>query len=211
MLRHAFAFTLVLLSLAPAALAARDPNECEVCISALTTVTKAFKTPAPKMTLVEIEEAVGKYCDKPPTEKEAKLVSCLARSVVLRWPSTRPRARSRQPGSPLPVSTCLFPPSQCYYLDPIKREISTPLKNGAPVPTVCQKLKKKSAEICTLKFASSAPAVTKIDKSTDLAKLKVAQLKAIIAEKNIPCSSCLEKEDMIAHIKAKMEEKGGEL
>jgi len=54
---------------------ARDPNECEVCISALTTITKTFKTPAPKMTLVEIEEAVGAYCEKPPSEKFEKLVS----------------------------------------------------------------------------------------------------------------------------------------
>lgn len=55
--------------------AARDPNECEVCISALTSITKTFKSPAPKMTLVEIEEAVGAYCEKPPSEKFEKLVS----------------------------------------------------------------------------------------------------------------------------------------
>jgi hypothetical protein len=93
-------FALLVLSLAPAALAARDPNECEVCISTLTTVTKAFKTPAPKMTLVEIEEAVGKYCDKPPTEKEAKLVSAFVRrgaAAARRGPRTRPRARPCQP------------------------------------------------------------------------------------------------------------------
>jgi hypothetical protein len=54
---------------------ARDPNDCEVCVSALETVVKTFKTPAPKMTLVEIEEAVGAYCEKPPSEKFAKLVS----------------------------------------------------------------------------------------------------------------------------------------
>ena len=54
---------------------ARDLNECEVCVSALETVVKTFKTPAPKMTLVEIEEAVGSYCEKPPSEKFAKLVS----------------------------------------------------------------------------------------------------------------------------------------
>ena len=63
-------FQLILVgSLYVAQIAARDPNECEVCISALTTITKTFKTPAPKMTLVEIEEAVGSYCEKPPSEK----------------------------------------------------------------------------------------------------------------------------------------------
>ena len=128
--------------------------------------------PAPQLSLVAIEEAVGAYCEKPPTEKHAKL---------------------------------------CYYIDPIKRELSTPLKNGAPVSVVCQKLKKKSAEICSLKFASSAPAALKIDASTDFAKLKIAQLKAFIAEKNIPCASCLEKDDFVAHIKAALAAKGGEL
>ena len=69
-------FQLILVgSLYVAQIAARDPNECEVCISALTTITKTFKTPAPKMTLVEIEEAVGSYCEKPPSEKFEKLVS----------------------------------------------------------------------------------------------------------------------------------------
>lgn len=63
---------------------ARDPNECEVCVSALETVVKTFKTPAPKMTLVEIEEAVGAYCEKPPSEKFAKLVSiikCILKNI----------------------------------------------------------------------------------------------------------------------------------
>ena len=95
---------------------------------------------------------------------------------------------------------------QCYYLEPIKREISQPLKNGAPILTVCQRLKKKSAEICSLKFTST-PSTVKIDASTDFSKLRVAQLKALIAEKNIPCPSCLEKDDFIAHIKAALGDK----
>lgn len=101
------------------------------------------------------------------------------------------------------------PPRQCYYIDPIKRELSTPLKNGAPVSVVCQKLKKKSAEICALKFGDKA--AVKLTADTDISKLKVAQLKEIIATKNIPCASCFEKEDFVAHIKAAIAAKGGEL
>jgi hypothetical protein len=169
----AAAALLAALALLPAAvLAARDPADCEVCLAALGDVVAKLPQPAPKLSLVAIEEAVGAYCEKPPTEKHAKL---------------------------------------CYYIDPIKRELSTPLKNGAPVSVVCQKLKKKSAEICSLKFASSAPAALKIDAATDFTKLKVAQLKAFIAEKNIPCASCLEKDDFVAHIKAAIAAKGGEL
>ena len=111
----------------------------------------------------------------------------------------------------LPLSLLPFLQFQCYYVDPIKREISQPLKNGVPVKIVCERLKKKSAEICALKFQDTPKEPTKLDSNTDFSKLKVAQLKAIIAEKNIPCASCLEKDDFIAHIKAKMTEKGGEL
>ena len=32
----------------------------------------------------------------------------------------------------------------CYYLDPIKREVSTPISFGAPVDRVCIKLEKKN-------------------------------------------------------------------
>ena len=150
------------LALLPAARAARDAADCEVCIAALKDVVGGLPKPAPQLSLVDIEAAVGAYCEKPPTEKHAKL---------------------------------------CYYIDPIKRELSTPLKNGAPVSVVCQKLKKKSAEICSLKFAASAPA----------GALKIAQLKAFIAEKNIPCASCLEKDDFVSHIKAELAKKVGEL
>jgi len=38
----------------------------------------------------------------------------------------------------------------CYYISPIKREISQPSKNGVPVDRICKRLKKKSAEICAV-------------------------------------------------------------
>ena len=75
----------------------------------------------------------------------------------------------------------------CYFVDPIKREISQPLKNGAPVATVCDRLKKKAPEICSLRYGA-APAAAAITRATDLAKLRVKDLKAFIAEKNIACS-----------------------
>ena len=75
----------------------------------------------------------------------------------------------------------------CYYVDPIKREISQPIKNGAPAGVVCDRLKKKAPEVCSLRY-SGAPAAAVITKATDLSKLKVKDLKAFIAEKSIKCS-----------------------
>lgn len=62
---------LLLLALV-AALAAKDPTECEVCIASLNTIKDKAKN---KKDHLSIEEAVDNYCAKPPSEKENKLVS----------------------------------------------------------------------------------------------------------------------------------------
>lgn len=100
---------------------------------------------------------------------------------------------------------CEKPPGEketklCYYVDPIKREISQPVKNGVPYGVICQRLKKKSAEICALKYSSAAAIA--ITKATDLSKLKVKDLKGFIMEKNIPCAACNEKDDFAKAITA---------
>lgn len=46
----------------------------------------------------------------------------------------------------------LSPLAQCYFMDPIKREVSQPFSTGMPKAKVCDRLKKKSAEICTIKY-----------------------------------------------------------
>ena len=81
----------------------------------------------------------------------------------------------------------------CYYVEPIKREISQPVKNGVPYDIICQRLKKKSAEICALKYGSNAAVA--ITRTTDVTKLRVKDLKAFIMEKGIPCAECIEKID----------------
>lgn len=44
----------------------------------------------------------------------------------------------------------------------------------------------------------------------DLTKLRVGELKKILAEKNIPCDGCIEKEDFVKRLKESLG-KGGEL
>lgn len=55
-----------------AALAAKDPTECEVCIASLNTIKEKAKN---KKDHLSIEDAVDNYCAKPPSDKENKLVS----------------------------------------------------------------------------------------------------------------------------------------
>ena len=127
-------------------------------------------SPADRKDLIKTEARIGDYCEKPPSEKEAKL---------------------------------------CYYVDPIKREISQPIKNGVPYGVVCQRLKKKSAEICALKY--SATAAVAITRATDLSKLKVKDLKGFIMEKNVACAGCTTKDELAAAITKWFEERPQEL
>jgi hypothetical protein len=133
-----------------------------------------------------IEEAIGAFCEKPKDDKYAKL---------------------------------------CYYIDPIKREVSQvsasclsdhsnyipllelcyyafaqPMKNGVPVDKICERLKKKSAEICALRFSSTT--VPKAADVTDYTTLRIKDLKAIMLEKGISCPECLEKADYVAKLQA---------
>lgn len=47
-----------------------------------------------------------------------------------------------------------------------------------------------------------------LDASTDLTKMKVAQLKALITAKSIDCSGCVEKGDYVAALKGWLEQHG---
>lgn len=80
------------------------------------------------------------------------------------------------------------------------------MKNGVPVATICQRLKKKSAEICALKF-SSGPSSSTVTADSDFSKMKISQLKTIMADKNIVCDDCIEKNDYIKKIKATLSAK----
>lgn len=48
-----------------------------------------------------------------------------------------------------------------------------------------------------------------LDSSTDLAKMKVAQLKALVTAKGVDCSGCFEKGDYVAALKGWLEQHGG--
>ena len=89
----------------------------------------------------------------------------------------------------------------CYYVDPIKREISQPVKNGVPPAAVCERLKKKAPEICALRFSAGVGGAA-VKRDTDLSKLRLKDLKAFIAEKQIACNPCTEKQDFEAAVRA---------
>eukprot|EP00937_MAST-01D_sp_MAST-1D-sp2_P006577 g6577.t1 len=84
----------------------------------------------------------------------------------------------------------------CYYFDPIKPEVARPMSIGMPHLKACQKLSKNNPEICEVKFA------LKVDpKKANFKKMRVKQLKGLLAERGAECKGCTEKSDFIKKVK----------
>ncbi|KAI3386050.1 hypothetical protein SNEBB_001854 [Seison nebaliae] len=91
----------------------------------------------------------------------------------------------------------------CYYIGGLKTsatsiigEISKPLSWGMPAEKICRdKLKKKDPQICELKYDKA------IDwKNVNLKKMKVKDLKKILANWGETCTGCFEKSEYIRRI-----------
>ncbi|XP_051174358.1 mesencephalic astrocyte-derived neurotrophic factor homolog isoform X2 [Leptopilina boulardi] len=90
----------------------------------------------------------------------------------------------------------------CYYLGGLEEsatgilgEMSKPLSWSMPADKICEKIRKKDAQICDLRFEKQ------IDLNTvDLKKLKVRDLKKILNDWDESCNGCIEKSDFIHRI-----------
>jgi hypothetical protein len=90
----------------------------------------------------------------------------------------------------------------CYYLGGLEEsatgilgEMSKPISWSMPSDKICEKLKKKDAQICELRYD------VEIDlKTVDLKKLKVRDLKKIINDWGEDCQGCIEKSEFIQRI-----------
>ena len=84
----------------------------------------------------------------------------------------------------------------CYYFDPIKPEVARPFSIGMPYRKVCEKLSKNNPEICEVKFS------VKVDLTkTNFKKMRVKQLKGLLAERGQACRGCTEKADFVKKVK----------
>lgn len=85
----------------------------------------------------------------------------------------------------------------CYFLDPIKRQVSQKMKNLVPNEKICKDLSKKSSEICSVRNK------VKVEKgATDYNALKVKDLKKILADRGTMCDGCVEKDDFVKRCQA---------
>merc|ERR1712176_1295430 len=84
----------------------------------------------------------------------------------------------------------------CYYIDPIKRDVAQPFSLGMPSLKVCKRITKSNPEICSVKMPIKT---AKLEKK-DLSKMRVKQLKAILADRGVDCKGCLEKAEFIKKV-----------
>ncbi|EAA07858.3 mesencephalic astrocyte-derived neurotrophic factor homolog [Anopheles arabiensis] len=90
----------------------------------------------------------------------------------------------------------------CYYLGGVEDsatgilgELSKPISWSMPAEKICEKLKKKDAQICDLRYDKQIDV-----NAVDLKKLKVRDLKKILSDWDEECDGCLEKTDFIKRI-----------
>jgi len=88
----------------------------------------------------------------------------------------------------------------CYYIDPIKRDVAQPFSLGMPADRVCKRINKSNPEICTVKF----PVKTANLEPKDFSKMRVKQLKSILADRGVECKNCLEKSEFVKRVEETM-------
>lgn len=90
----------------------------------------------------------------------------------------------------------------CYYIEPIQREVSRPIKDKFPAEKICSNLKKSSSDICAVVYG------VVVEENTDVTKMTLKQLRQVLAKRGVACEGCIEKSDFLkkvqdtAHIKA---------
>jgi hypothetical protein len=84
----------------------------------------------------------------------------------------------------------------CYYIDPVKRDVAHPFSLGMPTKKVCERITKQNPEICSVKF----PVATEKLEPKDLSKLRVKQLRSILADRGVECKGCVEKSEFIQKV-----------
>ncbi|XP_066922259.1 mesencephalic astrocyte-derived neurotrophic factor homolog [Clytia hemisphaerica] len=90
----------------------------------------------------------------------------------------------------------------CYYVGGTKdaatyilKDITKPIGFYKPITSICEALKKKDPQTCELAYEKE------LDwKNINLKKMRVKQLKNILANWDETCSGCLEKSDYIKRI-----------
>lgn len=90
----------------------------------------------------------------------------------------------------------------CYYVGGLEEsatkivgELTKPLSWGLPADKICERLHKKDAQICDLRYERTIDLATVEPK-----KLRVKDLKKILNDHDEKCENCIEKAEFVAKV-----------
>ena len=90
----------------------------------------------------------------------------------------------------------------CYYVGGLEEsatkivgELTKPLSWGLPADKICERLQKKDAQICDLRYERTIDLATVEPK-----KLRVKDLKKILSDHDEKCENCIEKAEFVAKV-----------
>ncbi|XP_008314208.1 cerebral dopamine neurotrophic factor [Cynoglossus semilaevis] len=100
----------------------------------------------------------------------------------------------------------------CYYLGAssdaatrVTASVSRPLASHVPVEKICQRLSSRDTQICQLRYEPRLKDLS----SESLQKLRVLELRNILASWGEECRGCLEKHEFVSLIQRKASQHGG--
>ena len=152
---------------------AKDPKECEVCIANLEAIDKLIDADE-KTSKQSIVEAVSKHCGDLQNEKPNPALSQKDRKM-------------------------------CYYFEPIKMALAQPFSTRMPKDRVCKRMMKENPEICEIKYpvkVEAAAGESQEEMEAKIKKMRVKELKGILADRGVDCNGCVEKEDYVKQVMA---------
>lgn len=179
-------FCALALAFSAAPALAQEDAECEVCVSVLEKFAEAGKAAEAK-SVEDYEKVYRKSCKGFDNAKDKRL---------------------------------------CWYLGGaadsatnILREVSRPMSIGVPSLSICRRLRAKDASICSLRYSGNsvsdptpekkkpAPKKPKAKKGVKVdwagvPKMRVKELRALLADLGETCTDCMEKPDFVARVMA---------
>jgi mesencephalic astrocyte-derived neurotrophic factor len=144
-----------------------DPKECEVCINNLEKIDMLISKEN-KYSKPAIESAIGTHCTLSGFGSDWKPNPALENSKDVKM---------------------------CYIFEPIKKAIAEPFSMGMPKAKVCKRLMKDNPDICELRYPIKVE--KKEGESVNYSKMKIKDLKKILAQRNTKCTGCTEKSDFV--------------
>ena len=83
--------------------------------------------------------------------------------------------------------------------------LAQPFSTRMPKDRVCKRMMKENPEICEIKYpvkVEAAAGESQEEMEAKIKKMRVKELKGILADRGVDCNGCVEKEDYVKQVMA---------